>query len=265
MIKKCTVLIHSINERVLEVSTEVRLELRYELPSSAFVEGAGSSMRMSIPNLPKGMTFDGKAILGQPPSKDVDLEVDATNAAGGVCSCQCLSVLCVFSRCDWHLIIVYYCFVLFALLSSFFRGLTASAPLHLDVSKTGGSDEQLSMEPVTASSLPDAEGTVGKVMSYTVPQTTFVDHHGGKLTLSAVDMPPWLSFDGKNISGTPPEEGTFTLQPRGLKKCQEVNMSSSFLFTFSPRIKATNQLGLSDSEPLRVHVKQPAGRVERFR
>lgn len=75
------------------------------------------------------------------------------------------------------------------------------------------------MEPVTASSLPDAEGTVGKKMSYTVPQTTFIDHHGGKLTLSAVDMPPWLSFDGKNLNGTPPEEGTFTLQPLEVKAC----------------------------------------------
>lgn len=43
-------------------------------------------MSLSIPNLPKGMTFDGKAIFGKPPSKDLDLEVDATNAEGTVLS-----------------------------------------------------------------------------------------------------------------------------------------------------------------------------------
>lgn len=59
-----------------------------------------------------------------------------------------------------------------------------------------------------------------------------MDETGGKLSLSAAPLPPWLTFDGTTLRGTPVEKGAVEL-----------------------RVTAKNPQGLSQSVPLTLQVK----------
>ena len=68
---------------------------------------------------------------------------------------------------------------------------------------------------------------MGKPLSYKVPATTVVvlgreersseaeDPSGSPVVLSAVGLPPWLTFDGTSISGIPPKKGDVELEIEG--------------------------------------------------
>ena len=69
-----------------------------------------------------------------------------------------------------------------------------------------------------------------------VPATSFVDEAGGEISLSATPLPPWLTFDGTTLRGTPVEKGTVELRVTA-KTSSKTSQSSEQSVPLTLRIK----------------------------
>ncbi|CAK9093764.1 unnamed protein product, partial [Durusdinium trenchii] len=195
----------------------------YEVPKGSFVDPTGGQLTLSVKPLPAWLTFDGLKLNGAPTApSELNLEVKATNA-NGLSTSVPLHVTVVEKPSS----------------ASVGSGSAASSSKPVAVQAAAQPVLQQQMDVVTAASLPDGHAPVGYPFEYTIPATTFVDHHGGGLKLQASGLPSWLSFDGKTLTGTAPQKGVVDLE-----------------------IVAKNKLGLTDKAPLRIHMDDTEGSGE---
>lgn len=84
--------------------------------------------------------------------------------------------------------------------------------------------------PVVSGGIPRLEAPVNQPFSYTVPENTFTDPDGQKITYTIVNLPEGLSASGRVISGTPKKEGEYSAI---LIATNEGNTSSQLTFVIA--------------------------------
>lgn len=72
----------------------------------------------------------------------------------------------------------------------------------------------LNRPPVVKQLLPEKVIAQNKAFRFKIPQTYFSDPDGQITKLKVVNLPPWLTFDGAELRGTPAELGTYRLRIR---------------------------------------------------
>ncbi len=93
--------------------------------------------------------------------------------------------------------------------------------------------------PVVATALVDQSSPEDTAVSFAIPSGTFSDVDGDALTLSATlsdgsALPAWLSFDGTNFTGSPPQDYTGTLSIEVTASDGTDNVSDVFELVITP-------------------------------
>ncbi len=99
--------------------------------------------------------------------------------------------------------------------------------------------DPLNDPPVLLQPLADLSSAEDAAISFAIPDGTFDDVEGDALTLSATlvdgsDLPAWLSFDGQNFTGTPPQDFNGFLDLTVTASDGEFAVSDEFRITIDP-------------------------------
>lgn len=74
----------------------------------------------------------------------------------------------------------------------------------------------VNQKPVVKRTLPDFESSLNQTISYPIQGDIFDDPDGVIVRTQAIGLRPWMSFNSKEFSAYPQEQGTFTITLRGI-------------------------------------------------
>jgi len=74
----------------------------------------------------------------------------------------------------------------------------------------------VNQKPVVKRTLPDFESSLNQTISYPIQGDIFDDPDGVIVRTQATGLRPWMSFNSKEFSAYPQEQGTFTITLRGI-------------------------------------------------